>query len=58
MTRIATSLPKDELAQFDEMRQEQGHSSADAVLEALRLYVRWANVLPFEDDPMVGEINR
>jgi metal-responsive CopG/Arc/MetJ family transcriptional regulator len=49
MTTIATSLPQDELAQFDEMRRDQGLSRAEAIREALRLYVRWADLLPSED---------
>jgi metal-responsive CopG/Arc/MetJ family transcriptional regulator len=57
MTTIATSLPQDELAQLDEIRRDQGLSRAEAVREALRFYVRWADMLPSEDDPTVDEIN-
>lgn len=58
MTTIATSLPQDELAQLDKMRRDQGLSRAEAVREALRFYVRWADVLPSEDDPTVDEPDR
>jgi len=58
MTTIATSLPQDELAQLDEMRRGQGLTRAEAVREALRFYVRWADVLPSEDDLTVDEIDR
>ena len=58
MTTIATSLPQDELAQLDETRRDHGLSRAEAVREALRLYIRWADLLPSEDDPTVDEIDR
>jgi metal-responsive CopG/Arc/MetJ family transcriptional regulator len=53
-TPIATSLPIDELKELDRLRRDQGVSRAEAIREAVRWYVRWADRLPFED-PMADE---
>jgi metal-responsive CopG/Arc/MetJ family transcriptional regulator len=48
-TTIATSLLADELKELDRLRRDQGLSRADAICDAIRWYVRWAEKLPFED---------
>jgi metal-responsive CopG/Arc/MetJ family transcriptional regulator len=52
---IATSLAPDEVQELDQLRREQGISRAEAVRDAVRWYVRWAERLPFED-PAADEI--
>jgi metal-responsive CopG/Arc/MetJ family transcriptional regulator len=54
-TTVAISLPQDELAELDELRRDRGVSRAEAIHEAVRWYVRWAELLPFED-PIADEI--
>jgi metal-responsive CopG/Arc/MetJ family transcriptional regulator len=48
-TLIATSLAPDEVQELDQLRRGQGISRAEAVRDAVRWYVRWAERLPFED---------
>ena len=54
-TTVAISLPPEELSELDDLSRRQGVSRAEALREALRLYVRWADVLPPED-PTADEI--
>lgn len=54
-TRIATSLPPDELEAPDRLQRDQGVSRGEAIREAVRWYARWSERLPFED-PIANEI--
>ena len=53
-TTIAKLLPRDELEELDRLRRDQGVSRADAIRDAVRWYIRWAERLPFED-PIADE---
>ena len=44
------------LVELDRFRRAHGLSRADAIFDAVRWYVRWAEVLPVED-PAAEEID-
>ena len=52
---VVTNLA-DELAELDQLRREQGVSRAEAVREAIRWYVRFAELLPVEDG-LIGAVS-
>jgi hypothetical protein len=52
---IATSLPQDELAAFDRVRERQSLTRAEAMREAIRWYVGSIGRLPPAEDPLPDE---
>jgi len=53
---VTTSLPQDELAAFDQVRERQNLTRAQAVREAIRWYVGTIGRLPPAEDPTPDEI--
>ena len=49
-------LTRELLVELDRFRRAHGLSRADAIFDAVRWYVRWAEVLPVEE-PEVEEID-
>ena len=56
-TTVAISLPQEELAELDDLRRDQRASRAEVIREALRWYVQWAELLPFEDPVADDEVD-
>jgi metal-responsive CopG/Arc/MetJ family transcriptional regulator len=55
-TTIAKLLPLDELEEFDRLRRDQGFSRMDAIREAVRWYIKSADILPFAEDFAAAEV--
>jgi metal-responsive CopG/Arc/MetJ family transcriptional regulator len=54
---ITTSLPADELAEFDRVRGPQDLSRAEAVRAAIRWYIGVIGSLPPAEEPTLDEID-
>src|SRR5206468_411450 len=55
-TAVATSLPQDELAELDRLRERQHLTRAEAVREAIRWYVGVMRQLPPAETALPDEI--
>ena len=55
-TSIATSLPQEELAALDRVRERQQLTRAEAVREAIRWYVGMMRQLPPAEEPSPDEV--
>ena len=53
---IATTLPPEELAEFDRVRERQSLSRSQAVREAIRWYIGAMRSLPPAEEPLPDEI--
>jgi hypothetical protein len=53
---VSTTLPADELAELDRLRERQSLSRAEAVRKAIRWYIGAIGRLPPADDPSPDEI--
>jgi len=53
---VATSLPEQELAELDRVRERQNLSRSQALREAVRWYVRTMRHLPPPEEPLPDEI--
>jgi metal-responsive CopG/Arc/MetJ family transcriptional regulator len=53
---ITTSLPADELAELDRVRERQDLSRAEAVRAAIRWYIGAIGRLPSAEEPTADEI--
>ena len=53
---ITTTLPPEELAEFDRVRERQSLSRSQAVREAIRWYIGAMRSLPPAEDPLPDEI--
>jgi metal-responsive CopG/Arc/MetJ family transcriptional regulator len=53
---VATSLPDEELAELDRVREWQNLSRAQALREAVRWYVRTMRQLPPPEEPLPDEL--
>jgi metal-responsive CopG/Arc/MetJ family transcriptional regulator len=53
---ITTTLPPEELAEFDRVRERQSLSRSQALREAIRWYIRAMRSLPPAENPTPDEI--
>jgi metal-responsive CopG/Arc/MetJ family transcriptional regulator len=53
---IATTLPAEELAEFDRVRERRSLSRSQALREAIRWYIGAMRSLPPAEDPLPDEI--
>jgi metal-responsive CopG/Arc/MetJ family transcriptional regulator len=53
---IATTLPAEELAEFDRVRERRSLSRSQALREAIRWYIGAMRSLPPAQDPLPDEI--
>ena len=53
---IATTLPAEELAEFDRLRERRSLSRSQALREAIRWYIGAMRSLPPAEDPLPDEI--
>jgi len=53
---VTTTLPVDELAELDRLRERQSLSRAEAVREAIRWYIGAIGRLPPAEDPLPDEV--
>jgi len=53
---ITTSLPEDELAEFDRIREEYNLTRSQALREALRRYLVAMRHLPAPEEPLPDEL--
>ncbi len=53
---ITTTLPPEELAEFDRVRERQSMSRSRALREAIRWYIAAMRSLPPAEDPLPDEI--
>jgi metal-responsive CopG/Arc/MetJ family transcriptional regulator len=53
---IATTLPAEELAEFDRVRERRSLSRSQALREAIRSYIGAMRSLPPAQDPLPDEI--
>ena len=53
---VTTTLPADELAELDRVRERQSLSRAEAVREAIRWYIGAIGRLPPAEDPLPDEV--
>jgi metal-responsive CopG/Arc/MetJ family transcriptional regulator len=53
---ITTTLPPEEVAEFDRVRERQSLSRSQALREAIRWYIGAMRSLPPAEDPLPGEV--
>ena len=53
---IATSLPEEELAELDRVREQQSLTRSQALRQAVRWYVGAMRRLPLPEDPLPDEV--
>jgi metal-responsive CopG/Arc/MetJ family transcriptional regulator len=53
---VTTTLPPDELAEFDRVCHRQSVSRSQALREAIRWYIRAMRSVPLEEEPSPDEI--